>query len=151
VRRTNCVTGSGIARACLLLFLALLSVPGLAGLPLMAFGRCGLLAPHEHVLLGGADESDLRQHLIAEAACRLGAHEPVSGGLPRAAARKEVLSVTRGETHLVTIGQGQPRLAVTAIAAPRCSNQVIAWQMRRPPDKACSPSVSPLTPPPRAA
>jgi hypothetical protein len=40
--------------------------------PIFFATRCGLLLPHDHVLLGGASESDLRAHLSAEAACASG-------------------------------------------------------------------------------
>lgn len=42
------------------------SVPVLANTP------CGLITPHEHILIGQADDSDLEEHLAAEAKCALG-------------------------------------------------------------------------------
>ena len=148
VRRTNCTIA---VTAWLLATLAFLSAPGMANLTLMAFADCGPLAPHDHVLLGGADQNDLRQHLAAEAACKLDAPGPVAGGIPRAASRKEVLPVTRAGSGMIMSGVGQPRLAETAIAAPRCPGPIVSWQMSRSLTLGCSTSVPPLTPPPRAA
>ena len=40
--------------------------------PFFADTPCGLIIPHEHVLIGGADEHDLAAHEAAEAACAAG-------------------------------------------------------------------------------
>jgi hypothetical protein len=40
--------------------------------PLLANTPCGLIIPHEHVLIGQANEDDLDNHLAAEAACAAG-------------------------------------------------------------------------------
>lgn len=58
--------------------------------PLFFATRCGLFLPHDHLLLGGANESDLESHLAAEAACATGAapdappapgHSHIGGGM----------------------------------------------------------------------
>ena len=40
--------------------------------PFVANTSCGLIIPHEHILVGGADEHDLAAHEAAEAACAAG-------------------------------------------------------------------------------
>ena len=40
--------------------------------PFWADTPCGLIIPHEHILVGGADEHDLAAHEAAEAACAAG-------------------------------------------------------------------------------
>ena len=40
--------------------------------PLWADTPCGLIIPHEHILVGGADQHDLAAHEAAEAACASG-------------------------------------------------------------------------------
>ena len=40
--------------------------------PLWAATPCGLIIPHEHILVGGADQHDLAAHEAAEAACASG-------------------------------------------------------------------------------
>lgn len=47
--------------------------------PYLAYMPCGLIIPHEHILLGRADLSDLERHEAAEAACAAGKparHDP---------------------------------------------------------------------------
>lgn len=40
--------------------------------PFLANTPCGLIIPHEHILLGGAGDTDLAGHVDAEAACAVG-------------------------------------------------------------------------------
>lgn len=40
--------------------------------PFLANTPCGLIVPHEHILLGGAVDTDLAGHMDAEAACVVG-------------------------------------------------------------------------------
>jgi len=44
--------------------------------PFFADTPCGLIIPHEHILIGGADEHDLAAHEAAEAACAAGRPAP---------------------------------------------------------------------------
>lgn len=40
--------------------------------PFLANTPCGLIIPHEHILIGGAGDMDLAGHMSAEAACAAG-------------------------------------------------------------------------------
>jgi hypothetical protein len=40
--------------------------------PILGNTACGLIVPHEHILIGQADEHDLQEHLAAEAKCAAG-------------------------------------------------------------------------------
>ena len=58
-----------IACAVIISILWQLAAPFLANTP------CGLIIPHEHILLGGAVDTDLAGHMDAEAACAVGKPE----------------------------------------------------------------------------
>lgn len=99
----------------------LLGIFWLSIAPLFSTSSCGLLLPHDHLLLGGASEADLYAHLLAEAACASGHAQ--AGALamlqPHAGAGR-IISISHAEPEtmplLNILGAGQLVMLLPALA-----------------------------------
>ena len=120
--------------------------------PLLAVKPCGVIVPHEHVLLGHVSAIDLRRHLAAEAHCARGkpdAPEPQAARLR--ASRGVILNVVAPDQ-----GQAGPRSMLHCATAdlPPGMRIVQVWPpaSRLEPIQIAPRSVifSPPNPPPEA-
>jgi hypothetical protein len=131
-------------------FMCLAGVLWLSLAPLFFAGRCGLLPLHDHLLLGGAGESDLAAHLAAEAACAGGGvsqspdHIHIDAGT--------IISISRFEPRSSTSVLAMFPLVLTIPVLPGSSGLLLlfVWSLPSPRMGGSLYALSPGVPPPKA-
>jgi hypothetical protein len=76
--------------------------------PVLGNRPCGLIIPHEHILLGQADANDLERHLATEARCTAGKRDAPDehASEPQGSKKDHILQVIRfngSKTNYLTI------------------------------------------------
>jgi hypothetical protein len=120
--------------------------------PIFFATRCGLLLPHDHLLLKGASENDLETHLSAEAACAAGgAPLDVAHSHPGA---ESIISVSHFEPESTSPGSiltlDQLTLVIPALLAGGGLLPLFVWRLPFPWVAERSYSPPPGDPPPES-
>lgn len=117
----------------LVVLVCLSSILWLSIAPALMVTSCGILIPHDHLLLGGASQSDLQAHLAAEAACAGGVSGAALSAFHHHIGRSEVVSIPHVEDRSSDPGSilslDQLTLAIPTLLAGSGLLMLLVWRL----------------------